>query len=78
MKEMAGKYGVTEAQLLLRFLLQQDIGVIPKASSMERMRQNLELPPFEISPVDMYFLRCQIQMGWSGEHPDRKRVPAQV
>lgn len=74
---LAEKYQVSAAQLLLRFLLQQDIGVIPKASSMERMRANLELPEFEISGEDMYFLMCQPQFGWGGEHPDlpRKRLP---
>jgi len=76
--KMAQKYGVSEAQILLKFLLRQEIGVIPKASSMERMKQNLELPDFEIEEEDMYFLRCLPQMGWSGEHPDLERVPAQV
>ncbi|MBR5509443.1 MAG: aldo/keto reductase [Lachnospiraceae bacterium] len=76
--KMAEKYGVTPAQFLLRFLLQQDICVIPKATSMERMRQNLELPMIEITAEDMYTLKCLPQLGWSGEHPDRERVPAQV
>lgn len=73
-QKMAEKYGVTCAQFLLRFLLQQGIGVIPKASSMERMRQNLYLPDFEIEEGDMYYLRCLPQFGWSGEHPDLERV----
>lgn len=72
--EMSRKYAVSPAQFLLRFLLQQKIGVIPKASSMERMRQNLELPKMEIASQDMYLLRCLPQMGWSGEHPDLARV----
>lgn len=73
--EMARKYQVSPAQFLLRFLLQQNIAVIPKASSMERMRQNLELPEFVIAEEDMHLLRCLPQAGWSGEHPDLKRVP---
>lgn len=76
--KMAEKYGVSPAQFLLKFLLQQDICVIPKASSMERMRQNLEIPEFEIAAEDMYLLRCLPQIGWGGEHPDLPRVPAQV
>ena len=75
--EMAQKYGVSPAQFLLSFLLQQKIGVIPKASSVERMRQNLELPDLEIRSEDLYLLRCLPQIGWSGEHPDRERVAAQ-
>lgn len=73
--EMARKYQVSPAQFLLKFLLQQNIAVIPKASSMERMRQNLELPEFVIAEEDMHLLRCLPQAGWSGEHPDLERVP---
>ena len=74
---MAEKYGVSPAQFLLAFLLEQGIGVIPKASSMERLRQNLELPSFAMELEDMSVLRCLPQMGWSGEHPDLPRVQAQ-
>lgn len=72
---MAEQYQVLPAQFLLCFLLQQDIGVIPKASSTERMRQNLELPHMKIAEEDMYLLRSLPQIGWGGEHPDLERVP---
>lgn len=73
-EKMAQKYGVSASQFLLKFLLQQKIAVVPKASSMERMRQNLELPAFEITQEDLYLLRCLPQIGWGGEHPDLERV----
>ncbi len=76
-QKMAEKYQVSVAQFLLRFLLQLGIGVIPKASVPERMRQNLELPEFTIEEEDIWYLRGLPQMGWSGEHPDLPRVPAQ-
>ena len=76
-KKMAEKYQASPAQFLLRFLLQMDIGVIPKASVPERMRQNLQLPEITIEEEDLWFLRGLPQMGWSGEHPDLPRVPAQ-
>ena len=76
-QKLAEKYQVSVAQFLLRFLLQLEIGVIPKASAPERMRQNLELPEFTIEEEDVWFLRGLPQMGWSGEHPDLPRVPAQ-
>lgn len=68
--EMAAKYNVSPAKLLLQFLVQQNISVIPKASSLERMKENLDVSSFEITENDMYFLSCLPQMGWSGEHPD--------
>lgn len=73
-QQMAAKYSVSPAQFLLRFLLQQDLAVVPKASSQERMQQNLELPALEISTEDLYLLRCLPQIGWGGEHPDLARV----
>lgn len=76
-RQLAEKYHVTPAQFLLRFLLQLEISVIPKASTPERMKENLELPEFEIEESDLSMLRCMPQMGWSGEHPDLPRVPAQ-
>ena len=51
--EMAAKYGVSEAQLLLRWGVQRGFAVLPKSLNPDRMRQNLELGGFEIAPEDM-------------------------
>lgn len=68
--ELAQKYHVSEAQICLRFLYQQDIIPIPKASTLERMKQNQDIFSFEIEQEDMYRLLCMPQCGWSGEYPD--------
>jgi diketogulonate reductase-like aldo/keto reductase len=68
--ELAGKYQVSPAQLCLRFLLQNDIIPLPKSSSMERMKQNMDLFHFEISEEDVSRLATMPQAGWSGEYPD--------
>lgn len=68
--ELAEKYQVSKAQICLRFLHQMDIIPIPKASSMERMKQNQDIFGFEIEQEDMYRLLCMPQCGWSGEYPD--------
>ena len=68
--ELAGKYQVSPVQLCLRFLLQNDIIPLPKSSSMERMKQNMDLFHFEISEEDVSRLATMPQAGWSGEHPD--------
>lgn len=72
--ELADKYNVTPAQICLRFLLQRGINPIPKASSMERMLNNMDLFGFTISTEDMHRLNTLPQTGWSGEHPDYERV----
>ena len=72
--ELADKYAVTPAQICLRFILQKGINVIPKASSMERMKNNMDIYSFAISTEDMHRLNTMPQTGWSGEHPDYERV----
>ena len=72
--ELAAKYDVTPAQICLRFLLQRDINPIPKASSFERMRNNMDIFDFSITTEDMHRLNTLPQTGWSGEHPDFERV----
>ena len=72
--ELAAKYDVTPAQICLRFLLQRGINPIPKASSFERMRNNMDIFDFSITTEDMHRLNTLPQTGWSGEHPDFERV----
>lgn len=72
--EMAARYGVSTAQICLQFVLQLGAMPLPKASSRERMRQNLLPDAFVISEADMERLLAMPVTGWSGEHPDRETV----
>lgn len=74
--ELAEKYQVSVAKLALRFCIQNGIVPLPKAASRERMRENMNLFDFTISDEDMKRINTIPQVGWSGEHPDRERVPA--
>ena len=47
---------------------------LPKASSMERLKENLAVFDFEISPEDISRIENMPPLGWSGEHPDRVRI----
>lgn len=47
------KYGKSVAQVALRFLLQLGIIIIPKSVKPERMKQNLDIFNFALSPDDM-------------------------
>ena len=75
--ELADKYQVSVAQICIRFALQCGVLPLPKSSSPERMRQNLDVFGFTIEDDDMHRLMTLPQIGWSGEHPDRERVPAE-
>lgn len=57
--EMARRYGVSEARLLLRWGVQKGYAVLPKSLNPERMRQNLDLDGFSISEADMAFIETQ-------------------
>lgn len=72
--ELAGKYHVTPVQVCLKFCVQERVMPLPKASSRERMRENLECLNFMIDDEDMMRLENVPPMGWGGEHPDRLRV----
>ena len=52
-KEIAEKYGVSEAQLLLRWGVQNGFAVLPKSVSQDRMRQNFDIFSFSIDDADM-------------------------
>ena len=72
--ELAEKYQVSSARLCLRFALQKGVIPLPKASAMERMKENQDIFSFNIEETDMYRLETMPQTGWSGEHPDRVRM----
>jgi diketogulonate reductase-like aldo/keto reductase len=68
--DMAEKYNKSVAQLCLRFLLQKKIIPLVKASSMERMKENMDIFDFEISAEDLSILEYMPQDMWQKEHPD--------
>jgi Aldo/keto reductases, related to diketogulonate reductase len=71
---LAQKYKVSPAKICLQYLLQHDILIIPKASNLERMKDNLYGFDFTIEQEDMWRIDTLPQMGWGGEHPDYERV----
>eukprot|EP00929_Paragymnodinium_shiwhaense_P092414 TRINITY_DN52316_c0_g1_i1.p1 TRINITY_DN52316_c0_g1~~TRINITY_DN52316_c0_g1_i1.p1 ORF type:complete len:366 (+),score=104.27 TRINITY_DN52316_c0_g1_i1:48-1145(+) len=52
-KEIVAEAGKTPAQVLGRFLVQQNISHVPKASSPARMTENMSLFDFELSEAQM-------------------------
>ncbi len=72
--ELAEKYAVSPAQICLKFAVQRNVIPLPKSSSVQRMRENMDLFFFEMEEEDIWRLATMPQTGWSGEHPDRKRA----
>ena len=46
-------HGKTAAQVCLRYLVQQDIIVIPKTSRSERLKENSDILDFKLTPAEM-------------------------
>ena len=53
MLSLAEKYRKTPAQVLLRFLTQKDIVVIPRSTKPEHIRENFDLFDFELTADEM-------------------------
>ena len=77
-QEMANKYGVSVAQLCIKYTLQLDTISIPKASSKEHIENNAKLD-FEISEEDMIELikLNEIDYGKDAFWPFKKKARVQ-
>ena len=67
---LAQKYGRTPQQINLRFLIQKGIVPVPKATSAEHIRANMDVFDFELEWDEISMLSCMPQTAWLGEHPD--------
>lgn len=61
---ISAKYGKSVAQVILRWLIQRGVVVIPKTVNKERMKQNLDLFDFELSDQDLVEIQS-LDMGKS-------------
>lgn len=57
LQRIADKYKISTSTLCLKWCLQRGIQPLPKASSKQRMLDNLLIPDFEIEHVDMEEIR---------------------
>lgn len=69
--ELAAKYGVSVAQLCVRWCLQHGTLPLPKSVSADRIAQNADVFGFEIAAEDMTAIDAMPETGFSGLHPDR-------
>lgn len=54
-RSVAERYGKTVAQLCIRYVIQKDLGPLPKSTRPERIRENADVG-FEITSADMKLL----------------------
>ena len=71
MSGIAAAHGVSVGQVALRFDWQSGVSVVPKSTSPERMRQNLDIFDFELNEDEMEAIRSIPEgTAWSGLDPD--------
>lgn len=70
LKELAGKYGKSAAQLCVKWVLQNDVLPLPKSATPARIKENLSVFDFAISQEDMETINTLSNFGGSGLHPD--------
>ena len=64
LKNIADSHGKTVAQVALRFLIQQNIPVIPKSTHIERMQENFAVTDFNLADSEMAAIK-NLDMGKS-------------
>ena len=70
MQQLAEKYVRTEAQIGLRYLVQQGISVIPKSTHPDRIFTNADVFDFELSEADMALIDTMDEQLRSASIPD--------
>lgn len=69
-QKIADKYEKSSAQIILRWLLQRRIVVLPKSVHEERIIENIDLFDFELSDEDMHLMNQLNQHKRTGPDPD--------
>lgn len=70
LKAIADKYGVSVAQLCIRWCLQNDVIPLPKSVTPNRIQQNIDVFGFEITAEDMAVINAMEYCGGSELDPD--------
>lgn len=72
--ETAAKYGVSVAQLCIRWILQQGVVPVPKSTNPARIENNADVFGFEINKEDMEKIASLRTYGMIGDPPNVPRT----
>lgn len=70
LNEISKKYNKSVAQVCLRWILQHDVIAIPKSSTPERIKENIDLFDFELTRDEIKRIDALPTFGFSGELPN--------
>ncbi len=69
LKAIAQKHQKSVSQVAIRWIIQHDVAVIPKSTTIERIEENINVFDFELSNEEMSLIDQLPEMGFSGELP---------
>lgn len=74
---IAQKHSKSGVQIVLRWLLQQNVAVIPKTWDIDHLKENIDIFDFELSDEEMALIDSLDGGKWLNYHPDRalKNLP---
>lgn len=67
---LSEKYGKSISQICLRWIVQHGVIPIPKSTTEERIKDNINIFDFELDMEDMTLINNLPEMGFSGELPN--------
>lgn len=70
MQEIATAHNKSTAQVSLRWVLQQGVLPLPKSVHVDRMKQNMNIFDFELSPTEMATISALPNLGGQCKDPD--------
>lgn len=70
LEDLAIKYHKSVSQVCMRWVLQHNAIVIPKSTTLERIKENINVFDFTLTSADMKAIDAIPEMGFSGELPN--------
>lgn len=70
LKDIAKKHNTSVAKVCLRWVTQHNVIVIPKSTTEKRIKENISLFDFELTPEELQQINQLPKLGYSGEHPN--------
>lgn len=71
---LSEKYGMTPAQICLRYILDKDMSLVTRSVRAERMQENLEVNNFKLEESDIQKIDMIEGLGDTGLHPDDEQL----
>lgn len=78
LQKIAKQHGKSVFQIALRFLVQRNISIIPKATSKQHIQQNIAVEDFTLTPEEMQAIRVLNRNLHTSNNPDDENWIAKI